>query len=64
VEFAVDKAGALYLLQVRPLANRESLKDAEVTSAAATEIAQKVALLTKPHPYLHGNRSVYGVMPD
>ena len=64
VEFAVDKAGALYLLQVRPLANREPLKDAEVTSAAATEIAQKVALLTKPHPYLHGTRSVYGVMPD
>jgi adenylylsulfate kinase-like enzyme len=54
VEFAVDRAGALYLLQVRPLANR----------AAVTEIAQKVALLTKPHPYLHGTRSVYGVMPD
>ncbi len=64
VEFAVDKHGALYLLQVRPLANRQPLTDAEATSAAATEIAQKVALLTKPHPYLHGNRSVYGVMPD
>jgi phosphoenolpyruvate synthase/pyruvate phosphate dikinase len=64
VEFAVDKAGALYLLQVRPLANRQPLTDSEATSAAATEIAQKVALLTKPHPYLHGNRSVYGVMPD
>jgi glutamine kinase len=23
-----------------------------------------VALLTRPHPYLHGKRSVYGVMPD
>ncbi len=64
VEFAVDKAGALYLLQVRPLANRQPLTDSEATSAAATEIAQKVALLTKPHPYLHGTRSVYGVMPD
>ena len=72
VEFAVakpgdhqgDRHGALYLLQVRPLAHKQRLTDAEVTADAATEIAQKVALLTKPHPYLHGNRSVYGVMPD
>jgi glutamine kinase len=64
VEFAVDKHGALYLLQVRPLAHCQPLQDAEATADAATEIAQKVALLTKPHPYLHGNRSVYGVMPD
>jgi glutamine kinase len=64
VEFAVDKKGALYLLQVRPLALNQPLTDAEATGAAATEIAQKVALLTRPHPYLHGNRSVFGVMPD
>ena len=64
VEFAVDKNGALYLLQVRPLAHNQPLTDAEATNEATTEIAQKVALLTKPHPYLHGNRSVFGVMPD
>jgi glutamine kinase len=71
VEFAVDKHGALYLLQVRPLALSQALPpldqhltDAEATIAAATETAQKVALLTKPHPYLHGDRSVFGVMPD
>ena len=64
VEFAVDKNGALYLLQVRPLAHNQPLTDAEATIEATTEIAQKVALLTKPHPYLHGNRSVFGVMPD
>jgi adenylylsulfate kinase-like enzyme/phosphohistidine swiveling domain-containing protein len=64
VEFAVDKKGALYLLQVRPLAHNQPLTDAEATIEATTEIAQKVALLTKPHPYLHGNRSVFGVMPD
>jgi adenylylsulfate kinase-like enzyme len=64
VEFAVDKQGALYLLQVRPLANNQTLTDAEATAEATTEIAQKVALLAKPHPYLHGNRSVFGVMPD
>jgi adenylylsulfate kinase-like enzyme/phosphohistidine swiveling domain-containing protein len=64
VEFAVDKNGVLYLLQVRPLAHNQPLTDAEATIEATTEIAQKVALLTKPHPYLHGNRSVFGVMPD
>jgi adenylylsulfate kinase-like enzyme/phosphohistidine swiveling domain-containing protein len=72
VEFAVDRQGALYLLQVRPLAHSPALPapnqrvtDGETTAGdAATEIARKMALLTKPHPYLHGNRSVYGVMPD
>lgn len=65
VEFAVDQHRILYLLQVRPLAGKQSphTKD-EATSLATTEIAQKVALLSRPHPYLHGNRSVFGVMPD
>jgi glutamine kinase len=64
VEFAVDKHGVLYLLQVRPLVMKHPSADAEATSAAAAEIAEKVALLTRPHPYLHGQRSVFGVMPD
>jgi adenylylsulfate kinase-like enzyme len=60
VEFAVGRNGAVYLLQVRPLALKQPYTDAEATVVAANEIAQKVALLTKPHPYLHGNRSVFG----
>jgi adenylylsulfate kinase-like enzyme/phosphohistidine swiveling domain-containing protein len=64
VEFAVDKNGVLYLLQVRPLVLKRPLTNSTAIDAAATEIAQKVALLTRPHPYLHGNRSVFGVMPD
>jgi adenylylsulfate kinase-like enzyme len=64
VEFAVDKNGVLYLLQVRPLARIQACNDAEAIADATTEIAQKVALLTRPHPYLHGHRSVFGVMPD
>jgi adenylylsulfate kinase-like enzyme len=58
VEFAIDKNGALYLLQVRPLALKQPLMDAEATAAATKEIAQKVALLSRPHPYLHGNQQV------
>ncbi len=70
VEFAIDKNHTLYLLQVRRLALyqprqlTQAVTDTEETAAATQEIAQKVALLTRPHPYLHGNRSVFGVMPD
>ncbi len=64
VEFAVGNNGCLYLLQVRPLAVTRLLMNDEATAQATQEIAQKVTLLGRPHPYLHGNRSVFGVMPD
>lgn len=64
VEFAVDKNGSPYLLQVRPLGLNEPLINTEAAAAATEEIAQKVALLNRPHPYLFGNRSAFGVMPD
>jgi len=74
VEFAVDKTGAVILLQVRPLILKHwvlknpdlnhSSGDVETVAAAAAQIAEKVALLSRPHPYLHGQRSVFGVMPD
>ena len=65
VEFAVANDGLLYLLQVRPLAveHRGTALDAEVESALA-DMARKVELLSRPHPYLHGSRAIFGVMPD
>ena len=65
VEFAVADDGQLYLLQVRPLAVEHdgSVADAKVDDAAAS-IARKVELLSRPHPYLHGSRAIFGVMPD
>lgn len=65
VEFAVGGDGLLYLLQVRPLAVHSSdhAIDARVESALG-DIARKVELLSRPHPYLHGSRNVFGVMPD
>jgi glutamine kinase len=65
VEFAVGGDGQLYLLQVRPLvaARSERIADVEVDSAL-TDVARKVALLSRPHPYLHGSRAIFGVMPD
>src|SRR5207237_1387649 len=65
IEFAVDRDGTLYLLQVRPLVTGTAspLGDAAIDGAVA-EIACKVELLSRSHPYLHGTRAVFGVMPD
>jgi len=37
--------------------------DAKVATALA-DVARKVELLSRPHPYLHGSRAIFGVMPD
>jgi adenylylsulfate kinase-like enzyme len=65
VEFAVGDDGRLYLLQVRALAvdNQGGVADAKV-DAALDGVAGKVELLSRPHPYLHGSRAIFGVMPD
>lgn len=65
VEFAIDGSGELYLLQVRPLATEHDggAMDAKIESAVIG-ISNKIKLLSRPHPYLHGNRTVFGVMPD
>jgi adenylylsulfate kinase-like enzyme/phosphohistidine swiveling domain-containing protein len=65
VEFAIGEDGQLYLLQVRPLAvdRPGAAMDAKIDAALA-EIGSKVELLSRPHPYLHGNRAIFGVMPD
>jgi phosphohistidine swiveling domain-containing protein len=38
--------------------------DAAKVDAALAEIACKIELLSRPHPYLHGSRAIFGVMPD
>jgi adenylylsulfate kinase-like enzyme/phosphohistidine swiveling domain-containing protein len=65
VEFAVGGDGELYLLQVRPLAVDRHGRPADAkVDAALGDIARKVELLSRPHPYLHGSRAIFGVMPD
>jgi glutamine kinase len=65
VEFAVGEDGQLYLLQVRPLTVdcQGWTEDARIDAAVA-DIATKVELLSRVHPYLHGSRTIFGVMPD
>jgi glutamine kinase len=66
VEFAISDDGQLYLLQVRPLAvdRLGTVADDAKIDAALADVARKVELLSRPHPYLHGSRAVFGIMPD
>jgi hypothetical protein len=66
IEFAIDQHGQLFLLQARPLVvNRNAIiPNADEFEVAVAQIACKIDLLNRPHPYLHGTRSIFGVMPD
>jgi adenylylsulfate kinase-like enzyme len=65
VEFAVGHDGQLYLLQVRPLAvDPHGRAGDAMVDAALAGVARKIELLSRPHPYLHGSRAIFGVMPD
>ncbi len=65
VEFAIAPEGQLHLLQVRPLTVRANsmVGDTQV-DGALTDLARKIELLSRPHPYLYGSRCLFGVMPD
>jgi len=65
VEFAQSEDGSLYLLQVRPVKlQRHPIANVEMQSRLLTEISEKVGIASRPHPYLHGSKSIFGVMPD
>lgn len=63
VEFAVVPDGVV-LLQVRPLILRGPVLDRASHSKWLGEIASAVGESMKPHPFLHGRQTVFGVMPD
>lgn len=65
IEFAFTSQHKLYLFQVRPLLRQVMTTITPESHQYAIErIAQKIALAATPHPYLYGNRTIYGVMPD
>ena len=66
-EFAVTvhlKTSKLWLLQVRPLIFESSREAEETLRTRLEQIKRKVNRGMKPHPFLLGHRTVYGVMPD
>ncbi|MBS1189592.1 MAG: hypothetical protein H6R10_1384 [Rhodocyclaceae bacterium] len=69
IEFAVcgdSPSGdeSLILLQARPLVLKLQREPRESLAQRLRQIEQKVAQGTRPHPFLHGRATVYGVMPD
>ena len=66
-EFAVTleaEVEALWLLQARPLILSVQPESEELQAARLECIQRKVARGMRPHPFLIGRRTVYGVMPD
>jgi hypothetical protein len=66
-EFAVtrEKSGEIvWLLQARPLILRQPPETPETQATRLDTIHTKVAQGMRPHPFLKGKRTVYGVMPD
>lgn len=65
IEFAATRDGGFYLLQARPLVCARAPQVGERGHAQALAgISRKIGHGLRRHPYLHGPRTVYGVMPD
>ena len=67
IEFAVTKSNIkniLWLLQVRPLIISDEIESEESQEIRLQNISSKISEGIKPHPFLIGQKTVYGVMPD
>lgn len=67
IEFAIDHDGYVYIFQVRPLATAagpSSERNDQLVGEYLDKVAKKIAKLANPHPYLEGDTSYFGVMPD
>ena len=65
IEFALDHGGTLHLFQVRPLVSiRRNPVGNEEHQSILADIATKLTSATGPHPFLHGRRTIFGIMPD
>ncbi|MGE3166440.1 MAG: PEP/pyruvate-binding domain-containing protein [Planctomycetota bacterium] len=67
VEFAVDGAGSVFILQVRPIVERRVLSRTWLDRSLAKELADARAFVAsrfRRSPGLRGERTILGVMPD
>jgi hypothetical protein len=66
IEFGIDRAGNLYLFQVRPIARRArkfQLADQDLIEELA-RVGEFLDAHMHPHPTLAGDTTVLGTMPD
>ena len=66
IEFAVDQSNDIHIFQVRPLTTPHQQFSAR-TEKVEEEIAsaiQKFSGLQQPSPFVHGDSTIFGVMPD
>lgn len=65
IEFAVDDKKKVWILQVRPIAcGRKKQYCALNLNESLKRISKKVEKLSRPHPFLLGKTTYFGVMPD
>lgn len=65
IEFGIDDNGKVLIFQVRPLILKGNVEiDQSIFSNMLEKCYKKISKLVKPHPYLLGETTVFGVMPD
>lgn len=65
IEFAIDKRGQLYLFQLRPLSSPVDTPYAPSEQFNCIQhAAKRFKQMSKRHPYLLGQKAVFGIMPD
>lgn len=65
IEYAINDLEEIYLFQARPLFNKINNAISDISHQSSIErIVYHMSLSMKPHPYLYGNKTVYGIMPD
>lgn len=67
IEFALDKQGKVYLLQVRPIVAGDDA-DVDLVSTDILELQSSAcnywSKLQTAAPHIHGDKALFGVMPD
>lgn len=65
MEFGINAIHEVYIFQVRPIAKGNKGKYfSQLLDGPLNKIYKKVEKLNRPHPFLLGSKSCFGVMPD
>ena len=64
VEFGISQSHGVCLFQVRPLTMNIASANPGRHQEILQSISNRIVASNRPHPYLSGKRTVFGVMPD